>query len=110
MTWTCSNYYHQLQATLANETTNTQSKQIELDRLAEEFREMHSSRQELVQRWQDAIEAMHRRDNEINKIAEQYAIAKQKRAVRRPSLERCCAFLAAQNNEREDAPTCPPSL
>src|SRR3546814_4561438 len=55
-------------ASLANETTVTQSKQIELDRLAEEFRAMHASRQELVLRWQDAIERSAEHTSELQSL------------------------------------------
>ena len=36
--------------------TETQSKQIELDKTAEEFRRLHRERQELVRQWQESIE------------------------------------------------------
>ena len=50
------------QQTLENEVTETQSKQIELDKTAEEFRRLHRERQELVRQWQESIETMRRRD------------------------------------------------
>lgn len=40
---------------LDNERLETLTKQIELDRIAEEFKKLHIDRQELVSRWQDAI-------------------------------------------------------
>lgn len=64
---------------LENEATETQSRQIELDRTAQAFKDLHAERQNLVKQWQDAIEAMKRRDVEINEIAEQFAVAKHNR-------------------------------
>lgn len=50
---------------LADEVTETQSKQIQLDKTAEDFRRLHQERQELVQQWDDAMDAMRRRDEMI---------------------------------------------
>ncbi|CAK4139372.1 unnamed protein product [Aphanomyces euteiches] len=60
-----------------NEATETQAKQIELDKTAEEFRSMHEERQRLVKQWQDTIEAMKRRDAEIAAAGESFAAKKQ---------------------------------
>uniref|UniRef100_K3X8W7 Coiled-coil domain-containing protein 39 n=1 Tax=Globisporangium ultimum (strain ATCC 200006 / CBS 805.95 / DAOM BR144) TaxID=431595 RepID=K3X8W7_GLOUD len=62
---------------LEDESTETQAKQIELDKTAEEFRQLHDERQKLVKQWQDTIEAMKRRDEEIAAASEQYAVARQ---------------------------------
>lgn len=60
-----------------DEATETQAKQIELDKTAEEFRQLHDERQKLIKQWQDTIEAMQRRDGEITAASEQYALARQ---------------------------------
>ncbi|GMH92487.1 hypothetical protein TrVE_jg6733 [Triparma verrucosa] len=67
---------------LQNEATETQSRQIELDRTAQAFKDLHAERQNLVKQWQEAIEAMKRRDVEINEIAEQFAVAKHNREAK----------------------------
>jgi chromosome segregation ATPase len=67
---------------LENEATETQSRQIELDRTAEAFKELHAERQNLVKQWQEAIETMKRRDVEINEIAEQFADARKIREAK----------------------------
>lgn len=77
---------------LEAEATDTQAKQIELDRSAEEFRSLHAERRRLVQQWQEAIEALRRRDEEINALGERYADA------RRQKLEK--AEAVAQQRER----------
>ena len=46
---------------LASEVTETQAAQIELNKTAEDFRQLHSERQDLVQQWDTAVAAMHRR-------------------------------------------------
>ena len=72
---------------LENEATETQSRQIELDRTAEAFKELHAERQNLVKQWQEAIETMKRRDIEINEIAEQFASARQIREAKYEIIE-----------------------
>ena len=68
--------------TLENEVTDTQAKQMELDRIADEFREAHKERQGLVNQWQETIDAMKLRDKEINEVGEKYAVAKTERIRR----------------------------
>lgn len=46
---------------LGSEVTETQAAQIELNKTAQDFRQLHSERQELVQQWDTAVAAMHRR-------------------------------------------------
>lgn len=57
--------------------TETQSAQIELDKTAEDFKTLHKERQALVQQWEEAIEAMNRRDEMIQKAGEKFAVHKQ---------------------------------
>ena len=46
---------------LAAEVTETQAAQIELNKTAQDFRQLHTERQDLVQQWDTAVAAMHRR-------------------------------------------------
>jgi len=46
----------EIQAQVEAEATETSSRQIELDRTAEEFRVLHAERQKLVQQWKETIE------------------------------------------------------
>lgn len=89
---------------LENEVTDTQAKQMELDRIADEFRQVHKERQALVTQWQETIEVMKQRDVEINEIGERYAVAKAERAkmeekvsVQRKRLQ----YQIHENNEAE---------
>ncbi|KAL3668603.1 hypothetical protein V7S43_005906 [Phytophthora oleae] len=58
-----------------DEATETQAKQIELDKTAEEFRSLHAERAKLVAQWQSTLEAMRARDEEITQASEQFALA-----------------------------------
>ena len=48
-------------ADLDAEVTETQAAQIELNKTAQDFRQLHTERQDLVEQWDTAIAAMHRR-------------------------------------------------
>eukprot|EP01042_Synura_sphagnicola_P003178 gene3178-3922_t len=93
------------QSELENEVTETQAKQMELDRIAEEFRETHKERQRLVNQWQETIEAMKRRDVEINSIGERYAIAKQERANMEIKVDTQRKRFASQISENQEVQT-----
>lgn len=88
--------------TLEDEATETQAKQIELDKTAEEFRQLHDERQKLVQQWQDTIAAMKRRDDEIAAASEQYALAKQGLEAKREMLQEQKNRLKRQEQENNE--------
>ena len=52
------------------ETMNTVTLQVELDKTAEEFRKMHKERQELIKQWESIIDQMQKRDNQIEQSAQ----------------------------------------
>ena len=49
-------------AELEDEVTETQAAQIELDKTAEDFRNLHRERVDLVSQWEQAVSAMQKRD------------------------------------------------
>jgi UDP-glucose:O-linked fucose beta-1,3-glucosyltransferase len=51
------------------ETLNTTTIQVELDKTAEEFRKMHRERQDLIKQWEVIIDQMQKRDNQIDEAA-----------------------------------------
>ncbi|GBG24660.1 Coiled-coil domain-containing protein 39 [Hondaea fermentalgiana] len=61
---------------LDEEVTETQAKQIELDKTAEEFRARHRERQDVIHQWQNAIAQVKARDEDIQKAGENFAISK----------------------------------
>lgn len=54
---------------LNTEVTETLTAQIELDKTAEEFRSAHEEREVLIQQWEQIIDQMKRRDQEMDKSA-----------------------------------------
>mmetsp|Transcript_15568 Transcript_15568/g.31560 ORF Transcript_15568/g.31560 Transcript_15568/m.31560 type:complete len:925 (-) Transcript_15568:400-3174(-) len=65
---------------LENEVTETQAVQIELNKTADEYRNTHDGRQQLIKQWNDAVEAMQRRDEDIRRAKE--AVAKAQAELR----------------------------
>ncbi|GMI19911.1 hypothetical protein TrCOL_g10320 [Triparma columacea] len=90
---------------LENEATETQSRQIELDRTAEAFKEIHAERQNLVKQWQEAIEAMKRRDVDINEVAEHFADARKIREGKFEVLEENRERLRMQETDNAEVQT-----
>ncbi|KAK1344116.1 hypothetical protein QTO34_014675 [Cnephaeus nilssonii] len=71
---------NQKRKVLDNETTETLSAQLELDKAAQDFRRIHNERQELIKQWENTIEQMQKRDRDIDNCA--LALAKIKQETR----------------------------
>jgi len=86
---------------LEREITETQAAQIELDKTAEDFKNLHKERQDLIRQWEEAIQAMHRRDEAIKIAGEQFAEGKAWQVKRTEQLQDRAAFLniEVQNNK-----------
>ena len=91
--------------TLENEVTDTQAKQMELDRIADEFRQAHTERQGLVNQWQETIDAMKARDQEINEVGQKYAVAKAERIRREEKVNLQSKRLDMQRLENKEVET-----
>eukprot|EP00981_Chlorochromonas_danica_P011488 scaffold4036_cov248-Ochromonas_danica.AAC.13 len=87
---------------LENEVMDTQAKQMELDRIANEFKTAHEERQGMVNRWQDTILEMKKRDMEINDLGERFAFAKSERLKKEEQYNLQRHRLVAQQGENKD--------
>ena len=76
--------------------------QVELDNTADEFRRLHAERQDLVRQWQDAVDGMRRRDDEMNAIGEKYAKTRRMRAEKIETLSQNVARLKMQTDNNEE--------
>eukprot|EP01038_Epipyxis_sp_PR26KG_P012494 gene12494-16761_t len=91
-----------IRAKVDSEGTETQAKQMELERIAVEFKNAHLERQTLVLRWQETIAEMKRRDKEINELGERYAIAKNERIKKETLCNQSRKKLLLQSGENKD--------
>ncbi|CAM6090941.1 unnamed protein product [Calypogeia fissa] len=64
---------YNLKQALDAEVTETQSYQIQLDKTAILFRELHLQRQKVIRLWETTVEAIHKRDESIHEVAEEFA-------------------------------------
>jgi len=90
---------------LETEVTETQAAQIQLDKTAEDFRRLHEERQELVRQWEDAVESMKRRDQDIQAASEAFAGKKMEIREKQANLDERAKFLEQEkaNNREVDA-------
>ncbi|NWX98318.1 CCD39 protein, partial [Nothoprocta ornata] len=78
---------------LDNELTETITAQIELDKTAEDFRRVHRERQEVIRQWENAIEQMQRRDQQIDHCAMLITEIKQEMREKETVLKEKTSFL-----------------
>ena len=86
---------------LENEVTETQTSQIELDKTAVDFKALHAERQDLVRQWEQAIEAMKKRDESIQQTGEELLAKKGDVSEHERVLVEKKAFLKEQEQENE---------
>ena len=86
---------------LEREVTDTQAKQIELDKTAEDFKTLHTERQELVKQWEQTIASMALRDGNIAEAGQKYAALREQVSVLEREIAEKRRFLEKekQNNE-----------
>ncbi|NXC01658.1 CCD39 protein, partial [Orthonyx spaldingii] len=84
---------NQKRRALDNELTETRTAQMELDRAAEDFRRVHQERQEVIRQWENAIQQMQKRDQEIDHCALLIAEIKQEIRNKETVLREKTSFL-----------------
>ncbi|KAM9544081.1 coiled-coil domain-containing protein 39 isoform 2-T2 [Guaruba guarouba] len=84
---------NQKRKALDNELTETTTAQIELDKTAEDFRRVHQERQEVIRQWENAIQQMQKRDQQIDHCALLIAEIKQEIRKKEMVLKEKTAFL-----------------
>nr|CCA18224.1 flagella associated protein putative [Albugo laibachii Nc14] len=88
-----------------DENTETQAKQIELDRISSEFHQLHQERQKIIKQWQETIEAIGRRDEEIATASVEYARNQQALRQNQEVLGAQKQRINAQEQENNDLHT-----
>uniref|UniRef100_A0A8B9TNX5 Coiled-coil domain-containing protein 39 n=1 Tax=Anas platyrhynchos TaxID=8839 RepID=A0A8B9TNX5_ANAPL len=89
---------NQKRRALDNERTETITAQIELDKTAEDFRRVHQERQEVIRQWENAIQQMQKRDQQINHCA----LIKQEMRKKTSVLKEKTSFLMNETNNNKE--------
>ncbi|XP_012592440.1 coiled-coil domain-containing protein 39 [Microcebus murinus] len=84
---------NQRRKVLDNELTETLSAQLELDKAAQDFRKIHDERQELIKQWENTIEQMQKRDQDIDNCALTLAKTKQETREKENLIKEKIKFL-----------------
>ncbi|XP_062900925.1 coiled-coil domain-containing protein 39 isoform X2 [Mobula hypostoma] len=87
---------------LDNEMTETIAAQMELDKIAHDFRRSHSERQELIRQWQNIIEQMNKRDQDMDKCALLLAEVKQEIREKEAAMNEKIQFLKNESENNEE--------
>ncbi|XP_006770080.1 PREDICTED: coiled-coil domain-containing protein 39 [Myotis davidii] len=87
---------NQKRKVLDNETTETLSAQLELDKAAQDFRRIHNERQELIKQWESTIEQMKKRDRDIDNCALTLAKIKQETREKENLVKEKIKFLESE--------------
>uniref|UniRef100_A0A8B9CY20 Coiled-coil domain-containing protein 39 n=1 Tax=Anser brachyrhynchus TaxID=132585 RepID=A0A8B9CY20_9AVES len=93
---------NQKRRVLDNERTETITAQIELDKTAEDFRRVHQERQEVIRQWENAIQQMQKRDQQINHCALLITEIKQEMRKKRSVLKEKTSFLMNETNNNKE--------
>lgn len=87
---------------LEAEITETQAAQIMLDKTAEDFRQLHAERQELTRQWEEALVAMKKRDEAIQRASDTFSERKKVVKQVQSRLDASARFLESEIvNNRE---------
>merc|ERR1719343_1829019 len=92
------------QKDLADQVTETQAKQIEMDKTAELFRQLHEERRKLIAQWEDSVKSMQSRDKQLERLGEEYATnlqRKQQKEARMKDKKRLHEEVNQENEKLE---------
>merc|ERR1712217_87494 len=90
---------------LADQVTETQAKQIEMDKIAELFRQLHDDRRKLIDQWEEAVKNMKTRDGQLEKLGEEYASnlsRKRSKEDKMKEKKKMHEDVEAENNKMEE--------
>eukprot|EP01083_Nonionella_stella_P285286 971089_1 len=62
---TVSNQHRTVKTSLENEITETKAVQVELDATAQEFKKLHSDRNDIIHKWDHSVQNIHKKDEQI---------------------------------------------
>lgn len=87
---------------LADQVTETQAKQIEMEKTAELFRQLHEDRRRIISQWEDAVKSMQSRDNQLEQKGEEFAASTARKKAKEDRMREkkaICSNLEAENEK-----------
>eukprot|EP00928_Gymnodinium_smaydae_P048052 TRINITY_DN320_c0_g2_i1.p1 TRINITY_DN320_c0_g2~~TRINITY_DN320_c0_g2_i1.p1 ORF type:complete len:893 (-),score=305.30 TRINITY_DN320_c0_g2_i1:246-2924(-) len=81
--------------------TETQAKQIEMDKTAEIFRQLHEDRRKLISQWEEAVNSMQSRDKQLESLGQDYATNLQRKQQKEAKMKEKQRALEELTNENE---------
>eukprot|EP00930_Biecheleria_cincta_P096370 TRINITY_DN8822_c0_g1_i2.p1 TRINITY_DN8822_c0_g1~~TRINITY_DN8822_c0_g1_i2.p1 ORF type:complete len:888 (+),score=287.27 TRINITY_DN8822_c0_g1_i2:112-2775(+) len=91
---------------LADLVTETQAKQIEMDKTAELFRTLHDDRRRLIDQWEESVKSMKSRDSQLERLGEEYAAnmgRKKTKEDRMKERKQKCESIQDENEKLEQS-------
>eukprot|EP00439_Symbiodinium_sp_Y106_P040659 s125_g5.t1 len=67
--------------------TDTQAKQIEMDKTAELFRQLHDDRKKIIEQWEESVKNMKSRDSQLERLGEEYAANMTRKKVKEDKMK-----------------------
>merc|ERR1712072_708845 len=86
---------------LADQVTETQARQIEMEKTAELFRQLHDDRRKLISQWEDAVKSMRTRDTQLEKLGEEFAANLQRKRQKDEKLKEKKAMHEEADNDNQ---------
>merc|ERR1712136_220926 len=65
----------------------TQAKQIEMDKTAELYKQLHEDRRKLIEQWEESVNNMKSRDNQLERLSEEYADNQQRKKLKEEKMK-----------------------
>mmetsp|Transcript_91480 Transcript_91480/g.244969 ORF Transcript_91480/g.244969 Transcript_91480/m.244969 type:complete len:925 (-) Transcript_91480:135-2909(-) len=90
---------------LEAEVTETQAAQIEMDKTAEQFRQLHEDRKRLIQRWEEAVTSMKHRDSQLESLGHDFEENLKRKEGKEEKLKEKQKFLQESENENKKVET-----
>mmetsp|Transcript_108325 Transcript_108325/g.258499 ORF Transcript_108325/g.258499 Transcript_108325/m.258499 type:complete len:884 (+) Transcript_108325:74-2725(+) len=81
--------------------TDTQAKQIEMDKTAELFRQLHDDRKRIIEQWEESVKSMKSRDSQLERLGEEYAANMTRKKTKEDKMKERKQFFEDIEGENE---------
>ena len=84
------------------ETTETLTAQLELEKIAEEFRTAHTARQDLISQWESSLNSMKQRDADIKSEEDRVEAIREEITARELMIKEKRAFMQTESENNKE--------